>query len=107
MSKVKTNPRAIKDTIKAVDKCNLSNTKKAIIEKCLDKQYPSGIKIKYNNYICPKCNHIMTICPNKYCSNCGQRLFEYNYNNEKRRSEYKWNIVIDNDENNEELNNND
>ena len=107
MSKVKTNPRAIKDTIKAVDKCNLSNTKKAIIEKCLDKQYPSGIKIKYNNYICPKCNYIMTICPNKYCSNCGQRLFEYNYNNEKCRREYKWNIVIDNDENNEELNNND
>ena len=107
MSKVKTNPRAIKDTIKAVDKCNLSNTKKAIIEKCLDKQYPSGIKIKYNNYICPKCDYIMSICPNKYCSNCGQRLFEHNYNNEKRRREYKWNIVIDNDENNEELNNND
>ena len=107
MSKVKTNPRAIKDTIKAVDKCNLSNTKKAIIEKCLDKQYPSGVKIQYNNYICPKCDYIMSICPNKYCSNCGQRLFEHNYNNEKRRREYKWNIVIDNDENNEELNNND
>ena len=107
MSKVKTNPRAIKDTIKAVDKCNLSNTKKAIIEKCLDKQYPSEIKIKYNNYICPKCDYIMSICPNKYCSNCGQRLFEHNYNNEKRRREYKWNIVIDNDENDEELNNND
>ena len=49
----------------------------------------------------------MTICPNKYCSNCGQRLFEYNYNNEKHRREYKWNIVIDNDKDNEELNNND
>ena len=97
MSKVKTNPRAIKDTIEAIDKCNLSNTKKAIIKKCLDKQYPSGIKNIYNDYI----------CPNKYCSNCGQRLFEHNYNNEKRRREYKWNIVIDNDENNEELNNND
>ena len=107
MSKVKTNPSAIKDTIKAVDKCNLSNTKKAIIKKCLDKQYPSGVKIQYNNYICPKCDYIMSICPNKYCSNCGQRLFEHNYNNEKRRREYKWNIVIDNDENNEELNNND
>ena len=107
MSKVKTNPRAIKDTIEAIDKCNLSDTKKAIVKKCLEKQYPSGIKIKYNNYICPKCNFIMTIYPNKYCSNCGQRLFEYNYNYEKRRREYKWNIVIDNDENNEELNNND
>lgn len=107
MSKVKTNPRAIKDTIEVIDKCNLSDTKKAIVKKCLEKQYPSGIKIKYNNYICPKCNFIMTIYPNKYCSNCGQRLFEYNYNYEKRRREYKWNIVIDNDENNEELNNND
>ena len=107
MSKVKTNPRAIKDTIEAIDKCNLSNTKKAIIKKCLDKQYPSVVKIQYNNYICPKCDYIMSICPNKYCSNCGQRLFEHNYNNEKRRREYKWNIVIDNDENNEELNNND
>ena len=107
MSKVKTNPRAIKDTIEAIDKCNLSNTKKAIIKKCLDKQYPSGVKIQYNNYICPKCDYIMSICPNKYCSNCGQRLFEHNYNNEKRRRECKWNIVIDNDENNEELNNND
>ena len=107
MSKVKTNPRAIKDTIEVIDKCNLSDTKKAIVNKCLEKQYPSGIKIKYNNYICPKCNFIMTIYPNKYCSNCGQRLFEHNYNNEKRRYEYKWNIVIDNDENNEELNNND
>ena len=107
MSKVKTNPRAIKDTIEAIDKYNLSNTKKAIIKKCLDKQYPSGVKIQYNNYICPKCDYIMSICPNKYCSNCGQRLFEHNYNNEKRRREYKWNIVIDNDENDEELNNND
>ena len=97
MSKVKTNPRAIKDVIKAIDKCNLSDTKKAIVKKCLGKQYPSGIKIKYNNYICPKCDYTMVICPNKYCSNCGQRLFEHNYNYEKRRREYKWNIVVDND----------
>ena len=95
MSKVKTNPRAIEDTIKAIDKCNLSDTKKNIVKKCLDKQYPSGVKIQYNNYICPKCDYIMSICPNKYCSNCGQRLFKHSYDNVEHENRYAWNIIKD------------
>ena len=45
--------------------------------------------------VCPDCNN--RIYPTRYCSNCGKRLFEHNYNYEKRRREYKWNIVVDND----------
>lgn len=94
MSKIKTNPRAIEDTIKAVDGCNLSDTKKATVKKCLDKQYPSGIKIQDDNYICPKCD-FSSMYLTKYCSYCGQRLFKHSYDNVEHENRYAWNIIKD------------
>ena len=82
MSKIKMNKTGIQNIINYVSSSDFSQSKKATINKCLDKQLPAFDSFLQDSYkdrtmdyiVCPDCNNRKY--PTRYCSKCGIWLFK-------------------------------